>query len=183
MRYITGVQLVAFGFLRQPPGLVKLGDAVVADAFRATYEGDDLPCSVTVTVRVDQNGPRITDMSLSGRSITTADLRSIPLGRIRDAATVLASARFVADEDGTVTGGAFPGPPAATRAALRRQRRVIDQEHLREVAAVYQRAPTAPTAAVAVQYGVPRATAARWVSSSRRAGLLPPPAHKGRDPR
>jgi hypothetical protein len=180
------MELVSLEYAEQPPRLVRLsGDAYVANDFVASFVGSELPGPVTLRVLVeDTRSPRVTEISITGRSLTGGDLRKIPLARMRDAATMAATFRPLMGEDGEITGGAQPIPSTtAVRTALRRSRRLIDQEHLSEVAKAYTHAPTHPTQSVADRFGVPRATAARWVLLARRSGFLPPAERKGRDPR
>jgi hypothetical protein len=180
------MELVDLQYAEQPPRLVRLsGDAYVANDYVASFVGSDLPGPVTLRVLVeDARSPRVTEISITGRRLTGADLRKIPLARLRDAATTAASFRPLADEDGEITGGAQPMPSTtAVRTALRRQRRLIDQEHLSEVAEAYTQAPTHPTQSVADKFAVPRSTAARWVLLARRSGFLLPAERKGKDPR
>ena len=56
-------------------------------------------------------------------------------------------------------------PPARSR---------YNEDHWRRVTAVYDRAGSAPTRAVAEHFGVPRSTAGKWVSNCRKKRLLPP---------
>ncbi|HEX2363279.1 MAG TPA: hypothetical protein VHI11_14520 [Jiangellaceae bacterium] len=180
------MELFDLRYAEQPPRLVRLsGAAYVANDFVASFVGSDLPGPVTLRVLVeDARSPRVTEISVTGRSLTGGDLRKIPLARLRDAATTAASFRPLMGEDGEITGGAQPIPSTtAVRTALRRSRRPIDQEHLTEVADVYDAAETRPTQAVADRFGVPRSTAARWVWLARRSGFLPPAERRGRDPR
>lgn len=57
------------------------------------------------------------------------------------------------------------------------RRRKITREHLEEVAKIYNHAQSEdepPTRAVQNHFGVSHSTAAKWVGSARRTGLLPP---------
>ncbi|MET9411308.1 hypothetical protein ABZX90_37025 [Streptomyces sp. NPDC002935] len=57
------------------------------------------------------------------------------------------------------------------------RRRKITPEHLEEVAKIYNHAQSEdepPTRAVQNHFGVSHSTAAKWVGSARRIGLLPP---------
>lgn len=57
------------------------------------------------------------------------------------------------------------------------KRRKITPEHLEEVAKIYNQAQdhaAPPTRAVQNHFGVSHSTAAKWVGSARRSGLLPP---------
>jgi transposase-like protein len=128
---------------------------------------------------VDETGPRVEEVTLSGRSISSEDLRSVPLARLRDISVRLASFRPLAAE-GEITGAAWGGRDETITAALRQQRRVIDDTHLHEVAETYVGAESNATSTVAEKFGVPRPTAARWVSLARERSLLPP-AKRGRD--
>jgi hypothetical protein len=78
--------------------------------------------------------------------------------------------------------GEFPLAPAESAAAPVpepgvQRRRKITQDHLQEVAKIYNDAQyndEPPTRAVQNHFGVSHSTAAKWVGAARRSNLLPP---------
>jgi hypothetical protein len=165
------------------PKLMQFGDVWVPAAFTAELHAPDLPGVVTVRVRVDaKRGPVVEEVRLTarkGRNITSEYLHRIPLAKVRDEIMARAPTyRPLVNEQGQVfgfRGRPAGGAPAAIRAELRRhgyQR--VDDNHLREVADVYQAAQQHPTKAVAEKFSVPRPTAARWVLVARQRGFLDP---------
>lgn len=65
---------------------------------------------------------------------------------------------------------------AEFKAALdhRQRRRVIDDEHLKRVAEVYESSPDKPLKAVALYFPTSEATASRWIKLARERGFLKP---------
>jgi len=166
------------------PRPVQFGDVWVPESFTAKLTSRQLPGVVTVSVRVDaKRGPLIEEFTLTaptGRSIRPEDLNRISLPKIRDAVMEQAPTyRLLTNDQGEIFGvaGRPPGAaPSAIRAELRRHSyQRIDDAHLQEVSEVYRTAERHPTKAVAERFGVPRPTAARWVTTARRRGFLEPP--------
>lgn len=120
--------------------------------------------------------------------ITTAVLRSIPLGRLTEKALWEAASMYEKYASGAAgvelgdEGRRFAEErAAAARAGAAKKRRpgrprLYDDEHFARVARVYREhsGGRAPTKAVAESFQTSKATAAKWVARAREMGLLEP---------
>ena len=160
---------------------VEGGRYVIPSKFSVEFYGRDGTTTpdVKITVEVDDSGGLVpVEMTVKG-ALAAVVVNGVP---VRELAYVAAAeAAWVRD----VERPSEYRPPAsedqslAALADIRRSlrpRRKITNEHLREVAVVYQAAvrdgDPAPVRAVEREFGVARATAAGWVKQARRAGFL-----------
>ena len=125
-----------------------------------------------------------------GPPITASAIKSVDSGALIDRAIeqvaahasqlvnigeVMAGAEYTVNKKGEFSFWTAEHEQRAKTGALQlRRRRSVNDELLREVAAVYLDEPDAPTEAVADEFDVSKRTATRWVAAARDRGLLPP---------
>ena len=148
-----------------------------------------LPRQFEVVLRPDENGPRHTATfavidgrptcigagvfmwAPEDREISTTDLRAVRIGDMLDHATGwLAAKASTPDPFGWAIGPEFR---SAATTAVRNARRRVNDDLLREVAAIYEaNIQDAPVAAVEAEFGVSRRTASLYVKKAREAGFV-----------
>jgi hypothetical protein len=153
-------------------------------SFELEAHSPDRPFVVTLEVAVNENGlPEVRRAELvadDGAVLEPRDLRTVPFGRLVQAALPLVAMRILqADDGGVLLAPVGPDDTDEVRAAIaeafkpterRRGRQPLTPERLREVAATYREALTAgvpPTQAVADRLGKTRAHAGRLVQRAR----------------
>ena len=108
-----------------------------------------------------------------GPPVTTEGIREIPVAALVRMAAETGVWRSEPTDDGSsklIDGWPLQVPPRAPGAGP-------GEEHLRAVAATYQLAYATgapPTKTVMERFGLPRATASRWIALARKRGLLGP---------
>jgi hypothetical protein len=113
------------------------------------------------------------ERKLGGPPVTTEGIREIPVAALVRAAAEVSIWRSRSTDDGGIK--AVPGWPL--QVPTRAPGAGPGDEHLRAVAATYQLAYATgarPTKAVMERFGLPRATASRWIALARKRGLLGP---------
>jgi hypothetical protein len=169
-------------------------------ALPATYKVsiEDYPYAVSADVAADGDGPRITSLTIDqvegGPAVTTDGVRGLPLGRLLRLSVELAAWAPLRDKEGhpvdwDIGAASFASPDELQRAesevAASRRRWLLTDEHLDDVARIYEANPRnakgvrAPVVAVMEHFDISRPTAGRWVSEARKRGRLSPAKDRG----
>lgn len=134
-------------------------------------------CLVTLELARTSAGMRptsVTVTTIDGRQVSTAVLRSIPLGEVTRAA--IESAIYRKNEDGTM-----PMLPAAFVDRNEGLKGDAQPKTLRRVAEVFEVAQVLgvpPAKYVQNAFGLPRSTAGYWISQARKHGFLAAPGRE-----
>lgn len=150
----------------------------------------EFPDGLEVTGRLaadGQGGIGLQDVSLHiepDAPLTPERLRKVPWSKILDAALDHGAVKLEDTGDGLLRADfTHPKPKGAdVRRPRGGGRRRLDDDHYREVAAIYRRAWNGggdPVVAVQVEMGCKRPTAAGYVSEARKRGLLGAAPAKG----
>jgi hypothetical protein len=150
-------------------------DYALPRRWRTTLDAEHLPYRVELEFATRNGTPECWAMRLvardDGEAISASRVRVIRIEEcIRVAITAAAMRIERRGEEIVFT----PGSPDLTERVELASRPGSD-DHLREVAKVYEQASEKPTLAVQQALGpVAHSTAARWVVEARRRGFLPP---------
>jgi hypothetical protein len=143
--------------------------------WRTTLDGEHLPYRVELEFATRNGTPECRAVRLvardDGEAIMASRVRNIRLDECTRVAVTAAAMRVEHRGDEIVF---TPGDRDLTERVEQASRPGSD-DHLREVARVYNQASEKPTQAVERALGpVAHSTAARWVVEARRRGFLPP---------
>lgn len=169
------------------------GDLVLPGRYVVEVDEPSVGHTLELQVVIDDGRPVCESLTVrrrpGGPAVSAETIRKVTLGRYLRASAAVAAMRARANSDGSMTLEPIePTDDAAAlvdadrRAAGRGRRRAITDDHLAEVARVYEAelgrvrdsGQAGPTAAVAKQWKVAAPTASRWVREARRRGHLPP---------
>jgi hypothetical protein len=152
------------------------------DSWTSVLDRADLPYTVELEFTADADGPRCEAISLraraSGKPISAAELRTIPVGACIELAIASATARGEEHNGETVIQMGGKGDLSALLRAGRpaRKRQELPKEHYERVAGVYLGAAgNKPTHAVweAWNFVPSYSTVSRWVEKARDLELIP----------
>lgn len=168
---------------------VDLGGYSMAKRFVVEADDPKWPYRATLTgITTPSAGPQWDTVVLQrrdGEQVSSLSMRALPLPRLLRIAVELGATELFATEDGRRGGMALGRDPKRVKRARSalyepRSRRSLNDEFLRDVAAVYRKASTdrskhgvpAPTVAVTNWGHTTRPTASRWIRAARDRGLL-----------
>jgi hypothetical protein len=156
-------------------------DYALPRQWHSTLDGEGLPYIVELDFAADEAGPSCQALRLvareAGEPVSARRLREVPVAECIQVAISSAAMRFErrAGELRVAIGGTDPADTMELARKVRPRSATTSDEHLREVADVYLKAPEKPTRAVEDAFGpISHSTAARWVGEARRRGFIPP---------
>jgi hypothetical protein len=165
------------------------GNMTVPRSFVADFAREGWKVGVKLRIRMIQGQPEIEWMTVEGRvrpdvdersalgphyPVTPADLRQVAKVLDQEIFEIVAFAASPIYYDAEGLPYTFDDETLKARRSLEAKaaRRKLTPELLLEVAKVYRQSPTLPRARVASFYGIPEATASRWIKAARREGYL-----------
>lgn len=162
-----------------------VGDRAVPRIIDVTFPGGGVQPRLTMTIDSSSGVPRCTQVSIEstegGREVRTTDLRAVELANWVEIIVPL-FAGHASREGGSLKLAFADGPKSEEeirdvarrlRRAQRAERRKLDDDFLRRVAATYQSDPVRPAQAVELAFDVSIRTAHRYISEARKHGFLP----------
>lgn len=163
---------------------VRVGDRLIPSQVEVDFPGTPEQPMLHMFIEVIDAVPQCTEITLEAReggaAVRLRDLQNIPLETWIETFVGIFAAQVVGEDEktGEVTAierrddDALRGGVKAVATARAGSRRAMTADRKQRVAHIYNDQPSGGLEAVAVEFGVSRSTAARYVKAARDAGLI-----------
>ena len=146
--------------------------------WQTTLDAEHLPYIVELEFVADESGPSCRAIRVlardAGKPISVRRIRDVPIAECIQRAVSAAVMRVEWRPGGEISYAPMGGDFDETMELARPRAASTSDEHLRDVADVYMKAPEKPTRAVEEAFGpISHSTAARWVGKARERGFIP----------